>query len=668
MGRHKSDDMGKQKKSRSDDEIYRFLPENSSDILWTIDQDYRLKYISDSIEGIARVKASDMIGKFVLDLVAPEYHAIFNDKLKKQLNAEAIPPYEVAVIDAYGGRIPFEIKTSPIVNDKNEIVGIQGVSRELKERKRMADAARKSEEKFRDLVENTYDWVWEADKNVIFTYSNPRVKDYLGYAPEEVVGKSIYSFMDPVWAKKLSMIMDKMIKERKTYAMVEKTLVSKSGESVPFEMTVTQTFDENGVLKGYRGICRDIRDRKLAEEAQRKAYGELEKMVEERTKELVNARATLQCILETAPICIIVVDAITNMITFYSPGSGNIFGDSLSWSKYEMNEGSFRFLLPNRSPFPKGELPITLSLKFGKQVSEKEILVMWGEGSESTILMSSAPIKDPEGNITAAVATVVDITRLKTTERALQEAKGQAEMYLDLMGHDINNLNQAGIGYLELALDKMRSTGKLDIRDQLLLDKAMETQINSSKLIDKVRKLRRSKEGEIKNKIIDLCDIIMALKVYYSHIPDRRVTIEFTPVEGCYVNANELIEDVFSNLIGNAVKHSSPEEPLEIDIGIKKVTEDNKLFFEIYIEDNGPGIPDELKGRLFIRFQKGDTITSGRGLGLYLVKTLLEDINGSVRVEDRVKGDYGKGSRFVIRLPVASTMPNGDKDSSRSAT
>ena len=71
------------------------------------------------------------------------------------------------------------------------------------------------------------------------------------------------------------------------------------------------------------------------------------------------------------------------------------------------------------------------------------------------------------------------------------------------------------------------------------------------------------------------------------------------------------------------------------------------------MEDNGPGIPDSLKARLFTRFQRGATKASGRGLGLYLVKTLVDDYHGTVRVEDRVPGDYKQGTRFVVRLLAA---------------
>ncbi len=73
----------------------------------------------------------------------------------------------------------------------------------------------------------------------------------------------------------------------------------------------------------------------------------------------------------------------------------------------------------------------------------------------------------------------------------------------------------------------------------------------------------------------------------------------------------------------------------------------------VTIDDNGPGIPDEMKRRLFNRFERGTTPTSGKGLGLYLVRKLVEGYGGHVWVEDRVQGDHSQGSRFVVVLPDA---------------
>ena len=145
-----------------------------------------------------------------------------------------------------------------------------------------------------------------------------------------------------------------------------------------------------------------------------------------------------------------------------------------------------------------------------------------------TILVSSAPIKRSDGRVTAAVAAIFDITRIKSAENEMMEARAQSEMYLDLMGHDINNLNQAGIGYLELALEAIRSKGKLESNDRLFLDKAMDALATSSRLIDNVRKLQRSRAGGLKYKAIRPVRDLNGAKGPYSHVPDRKVAIRLS--------------------------------------------------------------------------------------------------------------------------------------------
>jgi signal transduction histidine kinase len=115
--------------------------------------------------------------------------------------------------------------------------------------------------------------------------------------------------------------------------------------------------------------------------------------------------------------------------------------------------------------------------------------------------------------------------------------------------------------------------------------------------------------------------------------------------------ANALLKDVFLNIIGNAIKHSTG--PPVINIRVEKVADREKTVCLVAIDDNGPGIPDGLKSRLFNRFEHGGTPSSGKGLGLYLVRKLIEGYGGRVWVEDRVPGDYRQGSRFVVALPVA---------------
>jgi signal transduction histidine kinase len=171
-------------------------------------------------------------------------------------------------------------------------------------------------------------------------------------------------------------------------------------------------------------------------------------------------------------------------------------------------------------------------------------------------------------------------------------------------------------------------------------------------LIHNVKTLQSLKMEQLRHDIVDLGEIIAEAARDYPKIPGRDVTIEYAKVYYCFVMANRLLKEVFGNLIGNSVKHS--RGPVTVWITVDSAMETGKKYYEVSVADNGPGIPDDRKGRLFRRFEGEDAKATGHGLGLYLVKTIVEDFGGRVRVEDRVPGDYTRGAKFVVLLPVAA--------------
>ena len=271
------------------------------------------------------------------------------------------------------------------------------------------------------------------------------------------------------------------------------------------------------------------------------------------------------------------------------------------------------------------------------------------DGKKIFVSLTVSPIKDDSGKIIGASTISRDVTGKVRIQRELENARNQSDLYLDLISHDINNMNQTGLGYLEIVL----SSGMLDPDTREMLMKPYQAMKSSSKLIENIRKLQKIKSGDSQLKETRLCEVLLDLKRHYSNIHGRNVTINFVRVPECLILANELVRDVFSNIISNSIKHSDPDKPLIIDMRVDTVTEDGKEYRKVSIEDNGPGIRDEIKPGLFARFQRGDTSAAGTGLGLYLVKMLVESFGGKIWVEDRVPGDYTKGAMFVVMLPSA---------------
>jgi Signal transduction histidine kinase len=150
---------------------------------------------------------------------------------------------------------------------------------------------------------------------------------------------------------------------------------------------------------------------------------------------------------------------------------------------------------------------------------------------------------------------------------------------------------------------------------------------------------------------VEISKVLAAVARQFSDVAGRKITIRLDACS-CTVIANELLKDVFQNLVGNAIKHSTG--PLTINILAEKIGEcGGDAFCRVTVEDNGPGIPDADKEKLFDRLSLEKPPAAGRGFGLCLTKLLIDDFGGRLHVEDRVSGDSTKGAKFVVMLPVA---------------
>jgi PAS domain S-box-containing protein len=169
----------------------------------------------------------------------------------------------------------------------------QVVSRQSEDLRKNLEALQESREKYRELVETTSDWIWEVDENGVFTYASPRVRDLIGYAPDEVLGKTPFYFMPPEEAARVGEIFMKIVTAQKPFSSLENTNRHKDGHIVILETGGVPVFHPDGQFGGYRGIDRDITDRKQAEAVLKKYSETLEEMVAERTKDLREAHEQL---------------------------------------------------------------------------------------------------------------------------------------------------------------------------------------------------------------------------------------------------------------------------------------------------------------------------------------------------------------------------------------
>lgn len=257
-----------------------------------------------------------------------------------------------------------------------------------------------------------------------------------------------------------------------------------------------------------------------------------------------------------------------------------------------------------------------------------------------------------EDSINAMVASLKEnIRRAKASEEALKKinedleeiidartaaltrANDEANLYLDIMSHDINNANTVALGYAQMLIMRLVDKEKYEA------DRIRQSVLRSSELIQNVATIRLIHR---KNLPLERVDLDTVIRDVVGHYPEAVIHYDGLKV---LVWADALLPEVFSNLIGNAVKFMDGQG--EVSIRVEK--EEEAVL--VSVEDTGPGIPDDMKETIFTRFRKGTNKRSGKGLGLYIVRSLVEKYGGRVWADDRVPGAPGLGAaiRFTLR-------------------
>ena len=232
----------------------------------------------------------------------------------------------------------------------------------------------------------------------------------------------------------------------------------------------------------------------------------------------------------------------------------------------------------------------------------------------------------------------------------LQEAKKEIEMLNDLMFHDINNYNFATLNYVET----VHRDKDLPHVAKAPLEKALHLIRETAKLIDNVKKLTKIGVMEPDEFVlVNLSDVLRKVVSGITTSSTKRVGIKLDVPDEAYINANPLVEELFVNLLNNAVKYD-PHEEVEIDVEVKRVLDGERPAWKVSIADNGYGVPDDKKAVLFQKYVRlrPDAKISGSGLGLSICKALADKFSGRIWVEDRVHGKSELGARFCVVFPT----------------
>jgi PAS domain S-box-containing protein len=261
---------------RQHEHEFRTLVESSPDAIAHIDRQYRFLYANPIVERIIGYPTDQLLGKKIYDLGFPEqsihrWAAALEQTW--QTGQQVTMEYESQTTTPAGHW--FSIFVPQFAADQQTVESVIIVARNVTALKHAEASVQASEQRFRNLVETTSDWIWEMNEELRYTYASPQVQNLLGYTVEEVLGKRPYDFMTPAEAERVAAFYASVYNPNQPFIGTETTKQHKAGHPVTFESNSHPIQNQHGNLRGFRGISRDVSERKRAEAVLRQTYQQL---------------------------------------------------------------------------------------------------------------------------------------------------------------------------------------------------------------------------------------------------------------------------------------------------------------------------------------------------------------------------------------------------------
>ncbi|WP_027715315.1 PocR ligand-binding domain-containing protein [Desulfuromonas sp. TF] len=475
-----------------------------------------------------------------------------------------------------------------------------------------------SERKFRSIFESALDSIVLVAPDGRLLEANPQTYCNLGYSLEELLRLTKHDIHAPEEHQRITDYIDKVMREGS--ARMETVQVRKDGSLLPVEISGRRVdfMGEPAVLC----LTRDITERRKAEEAQKRAFENAEE-----------AREKIDAILE-------------------SVGDGLVVSD-LSGRVVLMNQAAERLLGIPFSAIPSGHVDALLPEERVRQQiaatrtrGEEQGPVEWEVGTRKgtgvqTLKVRSMPVRTAEGRLSGTITLLQDITR----ERELDQLKDE---FISTAAHELRTPLTTVMGYVELLQHKDEYAFSPEEQREFLELIYQKSEI-LAKIMDDLLDLSRLRAGHLivlKKSPEDLVGLIDEAVASYREITKKHDFVLDLPDSPLRFSLDAgKIGQVLENLLSNAVKFS----PAGGRITVSARRTDGEI--QVTVGDQGIGMGPEQIERIFEKFYRVDasmTAVSGFGLGMHIVRSIVEAHSGHIWVES----EPGSGTRVHFTLPL----------------
>ncbi len=281
----------------------------------------------------------------------------------------------------------------------------------------------------------------------------------------------------------------------------------------------------------------------------------------------------------------------------------------------------------------------------GKIVEGFEMQMKTADGRLTWVSVTANLLQYPDQSSTIALMAL-DIDRRKNAEAREQNERDRANLYLEVMTHDLNNVNQS----LLFSIGLLESSNELPEQFHPLLHESSWNVRRAARMVANLRSLFRLANDPPTRTKVDFYDYLdSSLTMVRGDFPWKTLELTTNIEKGMFeVAGHDYLEQVCFNILHNAMTF---DESDTVMLEIKAEIVDAVKMVRVEFIDRGPGVPDSAKEFIFRRTGSPDDQIVGRGLGLTLVDRIVRNIGGMIRVEDRIKNDHSQGACFVLMLP-----------------
>ncbi|WP_292392523.1 PAS domain S-box protein [Methanoculleus sp. UBA303] len=403
----------------------------SSDLVLVLDRDRRIVQANDAVCTFAGRERDDIIGNGIeASPLAAFDHPLIRSRITDALNGREVT--EELRFLRHDEELFFRIKFLPTVfNDGAP--GVTIILEDITEGRRAEEALRESELLFRSLVENISDLILNVDETCTFTYVSPKSREILGYAPEEMLGKTPCDFMVPEKADRVREEFTALFADPEPRVLFEWTMLHRDGSTVILDVSGTPVYDMIGDFTGYRVVCRDVTERVRA------------------VKRVAQWKSFLYSVVNNVPSMVFVREVDGNTFVFSNRAAESFLG----MTQEEMaGKRAADLFPPEMAAFFADGGQEMLEMSAGR---EENVHLPTGE----SISMKKIPIFNSRGVLRYMLGIAEDVTDRAAAEDLLVAERDRAQGYLDaagvmiaVIGADgtINLVNRRGseiLGYAE---------------------------------------------------------------------------------------------------------------------------------------------------------------------------------------------------------------------------